>query len=83
MNALLSLLPKIFPISILMAVLLVFTRMANDRELIIMEGAGVSKAFQMKIVRNFVILDITKAEISKLRLFTNVAPSFISLTKHF
>ena len=52
----LATLPKIFPISILMATLLVFTRMANDRELIIMEGAGASKAFQMKIVTQFAII---------------------------
>ena len=46
-------LPKIFPISILMAVLLVFTRLANDRELIVLEGAGASKVFQIKIVSQF------------------------------
>ena len=49
-------LPKIFPVSILMATLLVFTRMANDRELIILEGAGASKAFQMKIVTQFTVI---------------------------
>mgnify|MGYP001161010545 FL=1 len=49
-------LPKIFPISILMAVLLVFTRMANDKELVVLEGAGGSKAFQMKIVGQFTVV---------------------------
>ena len=53
---LLASLPKIFPISILMAVLLVFTRMANDRELVILEGVGASKAFQMKIVGQFTVI---------------------------
>ena len=44
---LLASLPKILPIAILMATLLVFTRMANARELVVLEGAGVSKLTQL------------------------------------
>ena len=50
---LLASLPKILPIAILMSTLLVFTRMANERELIILEGSGVSKLIQLKIVAQF------------------------------
>ena len=53
---LLASLPKILPIAILMATLLVFTRMANERELVVLEGAGVSKLTQLKIITQFSII---------------------------
>jgi len=52
----LATLPKILPVSILVAMLLSFSRMANDRELIILAAAGVSKGFQMAIVTRFAIV---------------------------
>jgi lipopolysaccharide export system permease protein len=49
-------LPKILPVSILVATLLAFSRMASDRELIILAAAGVSKIFQIAIVTRFTIV---------------------------
>jgi len=52
----LATLPKILPVSILVAMLLAFSRMASDRELIILAAAGISKTFQMAIVTRFAIV---------------------------
>jgi len=52
----LATLPKILPVSILVAMLLAFSRMASDRELIILAAAGVSKTFLVAIVIRFAIV---------------------------
>ncbi|MEM7027817.1 MAG: LptF/LptG family permease, partial [Pseudomonadota bacterium] len=52
----LATLPKIFPIAILVAMLLSFTRMANDRELVVMLAAGISRRFQLETVLRFAIV---------------------------
>lgn len=52
----LATLPKILPISILIAMLLAFSRMASDRELVVLAAAGVSKKFQLLIVTRFAIV---------------------------
>ena len=46
-------LPKIFPVAILISILLVFARLASDRELIVLYAAGVSRLFQLKLVLRF------------------------------
>jgi lipopolysaccharide export system permease protein len=52
----LATLPKILPVSILIAMLLAFSRMVSDREFVILSAAGVSKIFQIKIVTQFAML---------------------------
>ncbi len=52
----LATLPKILPVSILVAMLLAFSRMASDRELVILAAAGVSKLFQVKVVVRFALV---------------------------
>lgn len=52
----LATLPKILPISILVAVLLAFSRMVSDRELIVLAAAGVSNLFQIAVVARFAIV---------------------------
>lgn len=52
----LATLPKILPVSILVAMLLAFSRMASDRELVILAAAGVSKLFQVKVVTRFALV---------------------------
>lgn len=52
----LATLPKILPLSILIAMLLAFSRMVNDRELVILSAAGVSKIFQIKVVIRFALV---------------------------
>ena len=49
-------LPKILPISILLGMLLAFSRMSNDRELIILSASGVSKLFQIGVALRFAIV---------------------------
>ncbi len=49
-------LPKILPISILIAMLLAFSRMASDRELVILAASGISKLFQMGVVLRFALV---------------------------
>lgn len=49
-------LPKILPVSILAAMLLVFARMAGDRELVILSAAGVGRWFQIRIIMRFTLL---------------------------
>ena len=49
-------LAKILPVSILIAMLLAFSRMASDRELVILAAAGISKIFQIGIVIRFAIV---------------------------
>ncbi len=51
----LATLPKILPISILVAMLLAFSRMASDRELVILAASGISKLFQMGVVLRFAL----------------------------
>lgn len=46
----LSTLPKLLPISIFLAVMLAMARMARDKELVAMFGAGLSEGFQMMAV---------------------------------
>jgi lipopolysaccharide export system permease protein len=52
----LATLPKILPISILVAMLLAFSRMDSDRELVILAAAGISKVFQIGIVVRFALV---------------------------
>ncbi len=52
----LATLPKILPVSILIAMLLAFSRMASDRELVILAAAGISKIFQIKVVTRFALV---------------------------
>jgi lipopolysaccharide export system permease protein len=47
---LVAMLPKILPIGIFLAVMLAMSRMARDRELVAMFGAGLSERFQMTAV---------------------------------
>jgi lipopolysaccharide export system permease protein len=51
----LATLPKILPVSILIAMLLAFSRMSSDRELVILAAAGISKVFQIKVVTRFAL----------------------------
>ena len=52
----LATLPKILPVSILIAMLLAFSRMASDRELVILAASGISKTFQIKVVLRFALV---------------------------
>lgn len=52
----LATLPKILPVSIFIAMLLSFSRMATDRELVIMSASGISSVFQIKIVMRFAVI---------------------------
>lgn len=52
----LATLPKILPISILVAILLAFSRMASDRELMILAAAGIGKTFQIVVVTRFTLV---------------------------
>jgi lipopolysaccharide export system permease protein len=52
----LATLPKILPVSILVAMLLAFSRMASDRELVILSASGISKTYQIKIVTQFALV---------------------------
>lgn len=47
---LVAMLPKVLPIGIFLAVMLAMSRMARDRELVVMYGAGLSERFQMVAV---------------------------------
>jgi lipopolysaccharide export system permease protein len=47
---LIAMLPKILPIGIFLAVMLSMSRMARDRELVVIAGAGLSAGFQMATV---------------------------------
>jgi len=47
---LLAMLPKVLPIGIFLAVMLVMARMARDKELVVMYSAGLSENFQMATV---------------------------------
>ena len=49
----LATLPKILPISVLVAMLLAFSRMANDRELVVLAASGISRLFQLNIIIRF------------------------------
>lgn len=52
----LATLPKILPVSILIAMLLAFSRMATDRELVILAASGISTLFQIKVVARFALV---------------------------
>ncbi|NOG61434.1 MAG: LPS export ABC transporter permease LptF [Proteobacteria bacterium] len=52
----LATLPKILPVSILIAMLLAFSRMASDRELVILSASGISTVFQIKVVTRFALV---------------------------
>ncbi len=52
----LALLPKILPITILLTTLIVFSRMANERELVILSTAGINRVLQLRILLRFVAL---------------------------
>lgn len=64
----LATLPKIFPVAILVAMLLGFTRMANDRELVVMLAAGISRRFQLQVVTKFAAAFCILAAITTLYL---------------
>jgi len=52
----LATLPKILPISVLVGMLLAFSRMSSDRELVILAASGVSKLFQIGVVFRFAMV---------------------------
>jgi lipopolysaccharide export system permease protein len=52
----LATLPKILPVAILIAMLLAFSRMASDRELVILAASGISTVFQIKVVTRFALV---------------------------
>ncbi len=52
----LATLPNIFPVAILVAILLSFIRMANDRELLVMLASGISRRFQLETVFRFTMI---------------------------
>lgn len=52
----LATLPKILPVSILLAMLLAFSRMASDRELVVLAASGISTVFQIKVVTRFALV---------------------------
>lgn len=52
----LATLPKILPISILVGMLLTFSRMSTDRELVVLAASGISNLFQIKIVFRFALM---------------------------
>lgn len=52
----LTALPTLLPISILIAMLLAFSRMASDRELVVLATAGISRLFQVGIVTRFALM---------------------------
>lgn len=52
----LATLPKILPISILVGMLLAFSRMSSDRELVILAASGVSQLFQIGVVLRFALV---------------------------
>ncbi len=52
----LATLPKILPVSIFIATLLAYSRMATERELIILSAAGFSRLFQVFITAKFAIV---------------------------
>ncbi len=49
----LATLPNILPVSILLAILLAFSRLASDRELVVMTASGISRIYQLQIVTRF------------------------------
>lgn len=51
----LATMPKIFPVAILIAMLMSFARMANDKELVVMLAAGISRRFQLETVLRFAL----------------------------
>jgi lipopolysaccharide export system permease protein len=53
---LVAMLPRILPIAIFLAVMLAMSRMARDRELTIVSGAGMSEGFQVLAVTHFALL---------------------------
>lgn len=52
----LATLPQLLPISLFIAVILGFSRLARDRELIILSVAGIGSRFQMQITLRFVLV---------------------------
>ena len=48
--------PRILPISIFLAVILAFTRLTSDKEMVIMAGAGISNAHQFIYVFKFAFM---------------------------
>lgn len=53
---LVAMLPRILPIAVFLAVMLAMSRMARDRELTIVSGAGMSEGFQLLAVTHFALL---------------------------
>ena len=49
----LSALPTILPVSVLVAMLLAYSRMASDRELVVLAASGVSRLFQLGVAARF------------------------------
>ncbi len=64
----LATLPKILPVSILIAMLLAFSRMSSDRELVILAASGISKVFQIKVVTRFALVFCLFASVITLYL---------------
>lgn len=53
---LLAMLPRLLPIAVFLAVMLALSRLARDRELTIVSGAGMSEGFQLLTVTRFALL---------------------------
>jgi len=51
-----AMLPRILPIAVFLAVMMAMSRMARDRELTIVSGAGMSQGFQLLAVSHFALL---------------------------
>lgn len=55
MMKLLAMLPRLMPIAFFLAVMLALSRLARDKELTIVSGAGVSDAFQLRTITRFAL----------------------------
>jgi lipopolysaccharide export system permease protein len=53
---LVAMLPRLLPIAVFLAVMLAMSRMARDRELTIVSGAGMSEGFQLLSVTHFALI---------------------------
>ncbi|MHC8441219.1 MAG: LPS export ABC transporter permease LptF [Candidatus Eutrophobiaceae bacterium] len=57
-SKMLSLLPKLMPVALMLAVLLEFARMQRDRELAVLRTAGLGLAWQIRAISPFMLLYI-------------------------
>ncbi len=64
----LATMPEILPVSILMAILLAFSRLASDRELVVMTASGISRVYQLQVVTRFAAMFCVVVAIMTLML---------------